>query len=280
MIWREQRNKSYFSKFRQGGIKMQTQLLGQPVRHASFGSGVITDISSEVVTIFFSEGEKKFRYPDAFSKFLTLIDDAKQEAVKAKYSKKVRSEEAARTKELEKAARFRKIRTMKISANSQAAFDIDFSEADSLIKNGVISTGCYLSGCSKGKPRIPNRMNPNSACLLTGLAEGKKEKDRLILGIVMLKDDFWGEDCRDGMLKFHDEYRILLPPEARLPYWDYFKHHKTAPSWGRVAFKYLENTAMQTILLDMVRALEGTRQESAAREFCEYFCAVNRLPVQ
>lgn len=259
---------------------MQTQLLGQPVRHASFGSGVITDISGEVVTIFFSEGEKKFRYPDAFSKFLTLIDDAKQEAVKAGYSKKLRSEEAARTKELEKAARFRKIRAMKISANSQAAFDIDPSEADRLIKDGVISTGRYLSGCSKGKPRIPSRMKPNSACLLTGLEEGKKEKDRQILGIVMLKDDFWGENCKDGMLKVHDEYRILLPPAVRLSYWNYFTHHKTAPSWGRVTFKYLENTAVQTILLDMIHALDKTRQEAAVKEFYEYFCSINRLPMR
>ena len=59
--------------------KMQMQLLGQPVRHISFGKGVIADISDRFVTIRFEQGDKKFLYPDAFYNFLTLKDTEKQE---------------------------------------------------------------------------------------------------------------------------------------------------------------------------------------------------------
>ena len=50
------------------------QLLGQPVRHNAFGTGVITGLSGNIITIDFAQGEKRFQYPDAFSRFLTLKD--------------------------------------------------------------------------------------------------------------------------------------------------------------------------------------------------------------
>ena len=53
------------------------QLLGQPVRHNAFGTGVITGLSGNIITIDFAQGEKRFQYPDAFSRFLTLKDAGK-----------------------------------------------------------------------------------------------------------------------------------------------------------------------------------------------------------
>lgn len=34
------------------------QLLGQPVRHNAFGTGVITGLSGNIITIDFAQGEK------------------------------------------------------------------------------------------------------------------------------------------------------------------------------------------------------------------------------
>ena len=36
------------------------QLLGQPVRHNAFGTGVITGLSGNIITIDFAQGEKRF----------------------------------------------------------------------------------------------------------------------------------------------------------------------------------------------------------------------------
>lgn len=48
------------------------QLIGQPIKHVTFGKGVVTDWNGKVITVCFSAGEKKFIYPDAFSQLPDL----------------------------------------------------------------------------------------------------------------------------------------------------------------------------------------------------------------
>lgn len=259
---------------------MQTQLLGQPVKHISFGKGIITEISAKVVTIHFSQGKKKFLYPQAFSKFLTLRDTEKQKEINSKYNKMLREKEDAQKRIAEENERLHQLRTMKISPTSQAVFNIASNEAQGIIERGTISTGFYLSGYSKGEPRIPKKINPNSVCLLTGLPESKEEKDRYILGAFMVQDNFWGERCGDGVVNGHYKHRVLLPPDIRLPYWNYFEHSEAFPRWGNVPFKYFSNSTMQKILLSMIDLLVDTEQELAVKEFYQYFCEINRLPIE
>ncbi len=257
---------------------MQTQLLGQSVRHDAFGKGVITELSGGIVTIHFSQGDKSFVYPEAFSNFLTLKDPAKQQAVTARHTKRLQAEEAAREKEREARDRRRALRTMKIAPNAQAAFNLTPTAARQAATDGIISTGCYLSGYSKGEPRIPNRMKPNTACLLTALPAGGTERDRQILGAFMVSDGFWGEHCKDGIVRAHPQHRLLLPAGADLPYWSCFDGVEPLPRWGNVVFKYFANTTMQQILFDMTGLLSGTPQEDTAQAFYQYFSQINRLP--
>lgn len=259
---------------------MQMQLLGQPVRHISFGKGVIADISDRFVTIRFEQGDKKFLYPDAFYNFLTLKDTEKQNRINAKYNKRLQDEEAERKRECEEQERRRQILTMKITPNSQAAFHTALQDTEKIIECGSISTGCYLSGNSKGEPRIPTRLKPNSACLLTGLLKNGEEKDRRILGAFMVKEDFLGEHCSNGIVDGHDRYRICLPSHTALSYWDYFEHDGTFPRWGNILFKYFSNITMRKILFDMTGLFSGMEQESAVNEFYQYFCKINRLPME
>ncbi len=44
------------------------------VAHKTFGAGVITNHVGNYITVAFSTATKKFVYPDAFDKFLTLED--------------------------------------------------------------------------------------------------------------------------------------------------------------------------------------------------------------
>lgn len=259
---------------------MQKQLLGQPVKHVLFGKGIIADISDRFVTIRFEQGEKKFLYPDAFYRFLTLKDTEKQNKINAKYNKRLQDEEAERKKEFEEQEWRRQIITMKITPNSQAVFHVALNDGEKMIECGSVSTGSYLSGNSKGEPRIPNKLKPNSACLLTALPENNKEKDRRILGAFMVKEDFFGENCTNGIVDGHDKYRICLPSDIVLSYWDYFEHDGTFPHWGKVLFKYFPNIIMQKILLDITKLFSSTEQESAVNEFYQYFCEINRLPME
>jgi hypothetical protein len=256
---------------------MQTQLLGQPVRHISFGRGIITDVSNKIITIRFSQGVKKFLYPDAFSGFLTLKDAEKQVEINAKYNRRLRDEETERKKYCERKERSRQLRTMKIAPNSQAAFHVDGRAAKKIIESGSVSTGCYLSGYSKGEPRIPNRLKPNSACLLTALPEGEPEEKRRILGVFMVNEDFWGDQCRNGIIDGHSRHRVVLPEKLCLSYWEYIDHGAALPCWGKIKFKYIPNTAMQKILFAICQSFAGTQQEPDAKAFYQYFCELNRL---
>lgn len=42
------------------------QLLGQPIKHTTFGKGIVTDWNDHSITVCFNSGEKRFIYPDAF----------------------------------------------------------------------------------------------------------------------------------------------------------------------------------------------------------------------
>ncbi len=46
------------------------------VRHIAFGNGIVTAFDGKYITVKFNESgvEKRFVYPDAFEKFLTLAD--------------------------------------------------------------------------------------------------------------------------------------------------------------------------------------------------------------
>ena len=108
----------------------------------------------------------------AFSRFLTLKDAGKQNEIRAGYERRLRAERAERQKERERQERLGKIRSMKVTPYSQAAFDIPWKEAKAAAEAEAVSTGFYLSGYSKDRPRIPSRLKPNSACLLTTLETG------------------------------------------------------------------------------------------------------------
>ena len=94
-------------------------------------------------------GEKRFQYPDAFSRFLTLKDAGKQNEIRAGYERRLRAERAERQKELERQERLGKIRSMKVTPYSQAAFDIPWKEAKAAAEADAVSTGFYLSGYSR-----------------------------------------------------------------------------------------------------------------------------------
>lgn len=253
------------------------QILGQAVKHNSFGEGVVKNISGRFITICFPQGDKKFLYPDAFSHFLRLNDLEKQKLLNEKNRKKAEEEQKERELMLERQERRQKLHTMKISPNSQAAFHAELQDIDEIMEQGSIFSGTYLSGASKGRPRIPSRLKPNSVCLITGLPEGGEEKDRRIFGAFAVNEEFLGEYCEDGIIQSHDTYKIALDDEESLPFWEYFEHADCLPQWGKIPFKYVSNTSIRDILYDLTEALADTEQAEMLHEFYQYFCSINHL---
>lgn len=75
------------------------KLEGIEVKHKAFGIGVISEHVENYITITFSQGEKKFIYPDAFKAFIKATDDS----VNLEIQKDIENIDAAK-KEIEKQA--------------------------------------------------------------------------------------------------------------------------------------------------------------------------------
>ena len=254
------------------------QLIGQPIKHVTFGKGVVTDWNGNVITVCFSTGEKKFIYPDAFSNFLILKNADAQK--KVQHLLDVREEEReTELKELqEQQEKKHMLENLKLSPQSQAVFHIDPEQHETVFSSWTVSTGCYLSGYSKGEPRIPERLQPNSMCLLTERPRGCSEAERRIVGAFMVEDDFIGTCCTDGTIQAHSTHRIQLPPERQPLFWPYVAKEPEKQRWGKTAFKYMSNRTGEKVLFDCKENTLTADEKSLAERFYRYYCKLNRLP--
>lgn len=252
------------------------QLMGTDVTHKTFGKGTITSMSDRVVTVGFSQGEKKFVYPDAFSDFLILNDKKAQKNIEEMAQKKEEAAVAHREVLHAKHERMCRLRKLKPTPNSQAVFGLVQNEKADIFSSWNVTTGCYLSGYSKGEPRIPGRLKPNSACVVTECLPGMPEENRKVLGIFMVPDDFDGAACLDGQIQSHELYRIELEEEQQLFFWKYFEPANRPANWGKTEFKYLSGEAVQAILYDILKMAPAQQRDSIA-VFYQYFCKLNQL---
>lgn len=229
-------------------------ILGRAVNHRAFGRGTVTSANGETVTVRFGGEEKRFVYPDAFMQYLAFSDCALQARAQSVYRKTERLRKERLLKAQAEQARRSRLENFEVLGNSQAAFNI--TDAEEVFGSWTVNAGNYLSGSSRGKTRVPEKLRPNSACLLTFKDPSETEEERSIIGAFMVRPDFFGSECADGVIRAHEDMRIRLDDDARLPFWQYFPG-KAKPRWGAVNYKYFSNTAMQRILQDMAENAEG-----------------------
>jgi len=253
-------------------------LVGKEVFHEKFGRGRIVSLEKSRIEVEFDSCIKKFIYPEVFDRFMSLVDDAAQKYVKRKLAEADRQKKLALERKYREAELMERIHSLKIHPVSQAAFGLIENELDTILETWKIFTGRYLTGGSKGEPRIPQRMNINSACLLTWLPQGAVEEERIIYGAFMVDDNFVGKECDDGIIPAHESYRIILKPEKeKMLFWDYYSTESGKKRWGNCEIKYLSNVNMQEILRDMVKIIKDRDRKKKAEEFYSYFCNLNRL---
>ena len=253
------------------------QLTGQAVKHTAFGKGIVTGQEDNIIIVSFPQGEKRFLYPDAFRKFLTFHNQQAAEQVGSLLRQRADRREEQLQALLEEQERQQRIHSFKISVNSQAAFALELAGEPDPLRDWKLSTGVYLSGSAKGEPRIPDKLKPNSACLLTRRGPEEGEEDRQIVGVFMVPEDFFGDACADGLIPAHPLHRLALDPQQQRSFWDYFPEAKSRSRWGGTSFKYCSNAVVQRILFDLREQLRGTAQESCSQELYGYYCRQNRL---
>lgn len=262
-------------------------LISKQVLHKIFGKGSIIDCNDSYVEVQFKSGIKEFVYPDAFEKYLTLVDKKAADSVdkilekleleRAIEEQKIEEQKAIELEEQQRILRLEKLKKYKIHSSSQVAFNCLEEELDTVFADWKIFTGRIKSGVNKDKINKLIRVQQNSVCLITSKDAGANEKDRYISGFFMANEGFAGKLCEDGYIPAHKDYRIKLTKEEskKMPFWKYYLNEKYPDNmtWsGR--YRYFDNTVMAQILKDIVLLKDGQGQ---SREFFDYFCLVNQI---
>ncbi len=266
--------KSWFK----GGRKMKTKMIGKKVSHNRFGDGIVTSNTGNIIEVDFSNQRRKFIYPDAFSRFITCSDNKIQTEIMALLNHRNQKQQLIQEFKRREQERLQRIKKLKLVDNSHAAFGLIHNDLASIQASLTIKTGDYLSGKSKGQPRIATRIAMNSACILTEVPNGKKEEERRIIGVMMLREDVEGKYCLDGNLAIHPTLRVLLSPsEQKLLFWNYQSLSSSKNKWGNTEFKYLSSDCVKQILHDMKNIITGEEERGILNNLYLYFCSLNQL---
>jgi len=263
-------------------------LINEEITHKVFGEGNIVGHDDSIITIDFNEDTKKFVYPDAFGKFITLNDQNTAKTLKKVISKREMEEEALerkREEEKEQQAleqqRREKLKNHRIHESSQIVFWLDEEEQQNVFTDWQVFTGKVQSGKNKGQPNRVARLAANSAGLLTARASDQPETERKILGLYMVNETFSGDLSDDGMVPSHAEFRIELTDQEaeKMLFWNYYinENYPHRTTWNSGKFRYFDNVWTAQILKDIIALKTDEEQIKEAKNFLEYFCQMNVL---
>lgn len=267
-------------------------LINKKVTHRQFGNGSVVNLSDSWIEVHFTNGNKRFVFPDAFGTYLKLADKSAAAAVKKLKDKKAiakgKEEEALRKvriqeqiERLRMLERKHMLKNFKIHPSSQTAFWCNGDEQDRVFEEWKVFTGTIQSGNRKGQVRKLSRLARNSAILITARNSSMPEKDRFITGVYMVEDDFLGKQCEDGYISAHPEHRLLLSEKEskRILFWNYYVNEKHPPkmTWNAGRYRYMENIWVAQILKDIVNLKQDSDDKATADNMFNYFCHLNHI---
>jgi len=269
-------------------------LTNKQVIHKSFGAGTVIENTDSYIKVSFASGIKSFVFPYAFGSYLTLNDKETNDTLKIMVKEKEIENEKEEIeiqnkrvlKDLEQQRiiqREKFLKNFKIHPSSQAAFWCDDQECSSVFEEWRVFTGVINNGKNEGKPNRLIRLNQNSAVLLTARDNSMSEKDRSIIGVYMVNEDFNGRLCDDGYITAHSKYRLSLIEEEsqkeKMLFWNYYTNEKypNNMTWKTGKYRYVDNVVIAQILRDIISLKRGSAEEELAMHFFDYFCKMNNI---
>lgn len=267
-------------------------LVNKEVFHKSFGKGSIVNHSDSIIEIHFATENKKFVFPDAFGKYLKLKDEGAAKSIELILEKKeIEREKEEKRKEEERKRRLEEyqlrleleklMKNHKLHPQSQMAFACDPEEDRDIFTDWKVYSGEIKSGANKGKPKKPSRLYPNSVCLLTKRDSSMSEKDRQIIGLYMVKEDFVGKFCEDGYITAHSTFKLQLTDEEckKMLFWNYCVNEKSPQriTWNSGKYRYFDNVWMAQILRDIISLKNDQEEKELAENFFDHFCKLNQI---
>lgn len=269
-------------------------LVNKQVTHELFGKGSVVKYDNAYVNVKFATGIKKFVFPDAFGRYLTLMDEKAAEIV----GERIRAEEKKREKEalklkkkraLERERRIlmqrvKGIRGRRLHPSAQSVFWCSRDEQEEIFTNWSISTGSIKRGMRKGEARRLARLNYNSACLITERRTDMPEKERRITGLFMVGVDSNGKIPKEGHINAHPEFRIQLSRDEskKILFWNYYinERHPNRMVWNSGRQRYFSNIWMAQILQDIAALREKSQEHEYIQGFLQHFCKINGIKIE
>lgn len=270
-------------------------LIDKKVTHKHFGTGTIVKYNDSSIEINFASENKKIVFPDVFGKHLKLHDKSVAHSLEKILEEKEteRKEEEWKKEEEKKLQRKNQelrwgheklMKNHKLHPESQMVFWCDTEEQNSSFSEWTVFSGVIKSGNYKGKPTKPTRLHQNSAVLLTAIDSSMPEKDRRILGVYMVNENFIGKLCEDGYIPAHSTYRLQLTEQEsnQMLFWKYYINEKNSQKmvWNTGKYRYFDNSWMAQILLDIVSLKSDSNEREQAQQFFEHFCKMNLITDQ
>ena len=270
-------------------------LINKKVTHKRFGTGSIVKHNDSSIEINFASENKMFVFPDVFGEHLTLHDKSvahsfekilqeKEMERKEEELKKEEEKELQRKNQELRLGHEKLMKNHKLHPESQMVFWCDTEEQNSSFSEWKVFSGEIKSGNNKGKPNKPIRLHQNSAVLLTEIDSSMPEKDRRILGVYMVNEDFIGKLCEDGSIPAHSKYRLQLTEQEsdQMLFWNYYVNEKFPQkmTWNTGKYRYFDNLWMAQILHDIVSLKSDPMEQELAQEFFEHFCKMNQITDQ
>jgi hypothetical protein len=267
-------------------------LINKKVTHKRFGMGNVVKQNDSIIEIHFASENKKFVFPDVFVKHLKLHDKSdassldemieKMEMERKEEKWKKEEENNRQRKNLELRLEHEKLmKNHKLHPESQMVFWCDTEDQNQAFSEWKVYLGVSKSGNNKGKPNKPIRLHPNSAVLLTTIDANKLEKDRRIVGVYMVDEQFIGKLCDDGYVPAHAKYRLQLTEQEsnQMLFWNYYVNEKFSHkmTWNTGKHRYFDNLWMAQILFDIVSLKSDPKEQEQAQQFLKYFCKMNKI---
>ncbi|AMO86988.1 hypothetical protein JOC25_002142 [Solibacillus kalamii] len=270
-------------------------LINKKVTHKHFGMGSIVKQNESSIEIHFASESKKFVFPDVFGKHLVLHDKDDVQTLEKIIQKKElerREEEWQKEEKLklqrknqeQRLIHEKHMKNFKLHPESQLVFWCDTEEQQTAFSDWKVFSGLTKSGVNKGKPVKPIRLHLNSAVLLTAVDENSPEKERRILGVYMVEENFIGKLSEDGYIPAHSKYRIQLTEQEaeQMLFWNYYVNEKFTHkmTWNTGKHRYFDNVWMAQILRDIVSLKTDPQEKELAQQFFTHFCKMNEITAQ
>ena len=273
-------------------------LIGKSVSHKIFGKGTVIEISednnysnphSRIVTVRFecADGEffKKFVYPDAFEKFLTVDDESvaenleKDKQASYQFEQKKKQELAAAMEisnddakpesmvKLLLKQRYKRKNTV-ADDKGNVALRGSFNIIDRTSPLNTISKNIIDAYSEARGKKVNVKFRSNSVFFITSSPRNDvSEKNRLIVGAFVATREL------DGSIGLKDGYSILLDEQEseKILFWNYHKNdkHSERPIWNQGVHRYIDDIEAAQILRDMA-SLRG--EDDFASTFYKRFC--------